>query len=54
MTAITPPQYESLVKGIYDSIMASEEMGLGDVSEAKTEAERIVDDWMEANNIELQ
>jgi len=53
MTKITDSQYKSLIGFIYSSIMGMDGMGMGEMGEAKDEAERIVDDWMEENNIEL-
>jgi hypothetical protein len=44
---------DSLKRAIYDSLMSMPDMGLGDMAEAYDEAERIVDDWVEVNNIEV-
>ena len=62
MNKITENQHESLVDSIYSTlmnikIMDSEgneiEMGMGEMGEARDEAERIVKEWAENNNIEI-
>lgn len=61
MTIITEEQKESLISAIYQSTMAltlySEsgeqvQLGMGEMGEARDEATRIVETWMESNNIE--
>ena len=46
-------QTEILINSIYNSIMAQPDNGLGEVGDVKTEAERIVVEWGEKCNIEL-
>lgn len=53
MQQLTQQQYNSLTDLIYTSLMASDEMGLGDMGAARDEAERIVNVWCENNNIKL-
>lgn len=53
MTNLTQQQYNSLTDLIYTSLMASDEMGLGEMGEAREEADRIVKEWCENNNIKL-
>jgi len=53
MKQITTNQYEALVKSIYESLINNPDFGLGEMGDCKTEAERIVDEWMEENDIEL-
>jgi len=43
----------SLVDIIYNSIMANDEYGLGEMGDARDEATRIVMQWIETNNIKL-
>lgn len=53
MTTITQKQYDSLVKDIYDSFMSIPYMGMGEMGEAREAAERIVDGWMDKNDITI-
>lgn len=62
MLQITQKQYDSLVDGIYSSLMSVKsytlegeelEMGMGEMGEARDEAERIVNEWMEENKITI-
>lgn len=51
MTEMTQLQFDSLVNGIYSTLMAQDEMGIGEMGEAQEEAQRIVNEWMDENNI---
>lgn len=51
MTTITTDQIDSLVKKIYNSLMAGENMGFGEIGECEEEAKRIVLEWMGENDI---
>jgi hypothetical protein len=53
MKQITEQEFYSLKQLIYEKIMESPELGPGEMGEANDEAERIIKEWMEANNIEL-
>jgi hypothetical protein len=44
MKQITNKQIESLEMLIYESIMSNEEMGMGEMGEARDEARRIVEE----------
>jgi len=44
---------DALKRAIYDSLMSMPDMGLGEMSEAYDEADRIVDDWVEQFFIEV-
>jgi hypothetical protein len=46
-------QTEVLINEIYNSIMAQPDNGLGEMGDVKTEAERIVTEWGQKCNIEL-
>lgn len=46
-------QTEVLINSIFNSIMAQPDNGLGEVGDVKTEAKRIVVEWGEKCNIEL-
>lgn len=59
---LTEQQYKSLIQGIYESLMGLTipcecekecSLGMGEMGEARDEAERIVDEWMETNKIIL-
>lgn len=50
---ITIIQYKSLCDKIYDTLMAMPDMGLGEMGECRDEADRIVTEWCEENNIEV-
>jgi len=54
MQEITEKQYNSLVERIYKTLLAFPGMGLGEMREAREEAERIVDWWMDDNDIKLK
>lgn len=51
MQQITQQQYDSLVKGIYDTFMSQEDMDLGDMGNCQDAAQFIVDEWLENNKI---
>lgn len=51
MTQISEKQYESLVKCIYETLIANPELGIGEMGECTQEAERIVDEWMQKEGI---
>lgn len=51
MNTITKAQIESLIQSIYNSLIQMEGMGMGEMGECRDEATRIVNEWMEANNI---
>lgn len=53
MYQIEEAQYTSLVEKIFQTLMLFDEMSLGEMGEAHDTAERIVDEWIEENNIEL-
>ena len=44
---------DTLKRAIFDLIMSSPDMGLGEMGEAYDEADRIVDEWVKENNIEV-
>jgi len=50
---LTENQYNSLVDKIYDKLMENPEMGMGEMGECHDESNRIVDEWMEENDIVL-
>lgn len=50
---LTADQIKSLENGIYNSLMDNPELGMGEMLECRSEAERIVSEWMEENNIEV-
>lgn len=47
---LTEDQHIDLVDVIYEWIMASEDMGLGEMADARDEAERIVRTWLKRTN----
>lgn len=51
---ITEASRLALIQGIYDTLMSSPDVGLGEMGEAREEATRIVDDWAEKNNVVIQ
>ena len=53
MKQLTENQYLSLVDSIYSTLMAMPEMGMGEMGDARDEAERIVDSWAKENEIEI-
>jgi hypothetical protein len=52
-TTINQPQYKSLRKKIYDTLMAMPDMGMGEAGEAGDTAEHIIDEWMDENGLTL-
>lgn len=46
-------QINALIDGIYNSIMANDEFGLGEMGAARDEAVRIVMEWIETCNINV-
>jgi hypothetical protein len=63
MTTITEAQYESLSDLIYSTIMNIQtynpetnetiEMGMGEMGDARDEADRIVDEWISKEGLQL-
>jgi hypothetical protein len=53
MDTLTQKSYNSLVYKIYESLMSNEDFGLGEMGSSMEESERIVDDWIQENNIYL-
>jgi len=51
MQTITEQQRQSLEERIYMSFMANPELGMGEMGEARDEANRIVSEWMEKEKI---
>lgn len=47
---LTEQQHIDLVDVIYEWIMASDDMGLGEMGDARDEAERIVRTWLRRTN----
>ena len=47
---LTDQQHIDLVDVIYEWIMASEDMGLADIGDARDEAEQIVRRWLKRTN----
>lgn len=43
----------ALIDGIYNSIMANDDFGLGEMGDARDEATRIVMEWIETCNIKV-
>lgn len=50
---LSKSKYDALVKGIYDSLMNNPDFGLGEMGDCRDESKRVVDEWMEAQGIEL-
>jgi len=48
---MTEAQRNNLVTKIYESLISNPEFGLGEMGVCREEAERIVTEWMEENNI---
>jgi hypothetical protein len=48
---ITESQQKALENLIYNTLISNEEFGLGEMGECRDEAERIVNTWIEENNI---
>lgn len=44
---------DALIDNIYNSIMANDEFGLGEMGDARDEATRIVMEWVETCNIKV-
>jgi hypothetical protein len=53
MDTLTQTSYNNLVYKIYDTLMSNEDFGLGEMGSSMEESERIVDDWIQENNIYL-
>ena len=53
MNKITQKSYNALTEKIYESLMSNEDFGLGEMGSCRDESERIVDEWVEENNIYL-
>ncbi len=54
MTTLNTNQYRLLVDEIYDSIMAQPDNGMGEMGEARDEAERIIQDWCQKADIAIE
>lgn len=50
---ITEIQKNALEQKIYDLLMENPEMGMGEMGECRDAANRIVDEWIEENGIEV-
>jgi hypothetical protein len=53
MDTLTQKSYNNLVYKIYESLMSNEDFGLGEMGSSMDESERIVDEWVQDNNIYL-
>jgi hypothetical protein len=51
---LTQKQIDKLEKLIYDSIMGNPEYGLGEMGEAREEAARIVEEWLDITDIKIK
>jgi hypothetical protein len=51
MTQITELQFEDLVHRIYETLLSSDDMGLGEAALCHEEAERTAIEWCRDNNI---
>jgi len=51
MSYITEKQYKSLTDKIYTTLISMPDMGIGEMGDCRDESERIVDEWMENNEI---
>lgn len=54
MTQITELQFEDLIHRIYETLISSDDMGLGEAALCHEEAERTAIEWCRDNNIKLQ
>jgi hypothetical protein len=54
MTCLTYSEAKKLEDKIYDSLMNMPDMGIGEMGEARDEARRIVTEWAEENEIEIE
>lgn len=50
-TLLTTQQIKSLEDKIFDKLMENPEMGMGEMGECMDESKRVVEEWMEENNI---
>jgi hypothetical protein len=53
MQEITEKQFEALQDKIYETLMSNEDFGLGEMGSCRDEAERIVIEWCEENQINI-
>lgn len=53
MKQLTIEQYNDLTNEIYLSLINNPDFGMGEIGDCKSEAVRVVDDWMKKFNIEL-
>lgn len=53
MQTINEQQYDSLITKIYDLLMSSDDMGMGEMGDCSIAATELVNDWMEENKIVL-
>jgi hypothetical protein len=53
MEIITQKSYNALAEKIYETLMSNEDFGLGEMGSCRDESERIIDEWVEENNIHL-
>jgi hypothetical protein len=50
---MTQDLYDSLTAKIYSTLMAHPDMGMGEMGACADEADRIVDEWMQENNLSI-
>ena len=53
MTQITELQFEDLIHRIYETLLSSDDMGLGEAALCHEEAERTAIEWCKDNGITL-
>ena len=51
LTTIPTELVESLRDKIYNSLIANPDYGLGEINPCKEEADRIVNEWLDENNL---
>ena len=51
LTTIPSELLESLRTKIYDSLIANPDYGLGEINLCRDEADRIVNEWLDENNL---
>ena len=54
MTTLTDAQHQDLINRIFETLKSNPEIGLGEVGECRDEADRIVQEWIEANQIVIE
>jgi hypothetical protein len=50
---ITQTQADDLIKRICEVLISNPEFGLGEIGDCQLAASELVNDWTEANNIEI-